>query len=87
MTVRGPGAASRPGAPPSSAGLPVDFSCRVPPFDIEAGLGRGRTRRLDRFSHLALAAARRAVADAGLDARTWDGERVGVPSWQASPAG
>ncbi|MFI9237312.1 beta-ketoacyl-[acyl-carrier-protein] synthase family protein [Streptomyces sp. NPDC053079] len=65
-------------ADPELAGLPVDFSCRVPPFDIEAELGRGRTRRLDRFSHLALAAARRAVADAGLDARTWDGERVGV---------
>ncbi|MGW7352295.1 beta-ketoacyl-[acyl-carrier-protein] synthase family protein [Streptomyces sp. NPDC054784] len=63
---------------PELAGLPVDFSCRVPEFDTVAELGRSRARRVDRFGCLALVAARRAVADAGLDARTWCGERVGV---------
>ncbi|WP_346538215.1 beta-ketoacyl-[acyl-carrier-protein] synthase family protein [Micromonospora sp. DPT] len=60
------------------AGLPVDFSCRVPDFDPGALLGRRLAWRLDRVSQLALVAAREAVADAGLDPKTWDGARVGV---------
>ncbi|WP_217201786.1 beta-ketoacyl-[acyl-carrier-protein] synthase family protein [Streptomyces buecherae] len=60
------------------AGLPVDFSCRVPGFDAAAELGARWARRTDRFSQFAVAAARRAVADAGLDPGAWDGERVGV---------
>ncbi|MFE6777003.1 beta-ketoacyl-[acyl-carrier-protein] synthase family protein [Streptomyces sp. NPDC057702] len=60
------------------AGLPVDFSCRVPGFDAAAELGERWARRTDRFSQFAVVAARRAVADAGLDPQAWDGERVGV---------
>ncbi|MBB4931895.1 3-oxoacyl-[acyl-carrier-protein] synthase II [Lipingzhangella halophila] len=60
------------------AGLPVDFSCAVPGFDADALLGRRTSWRLDRFSHLALVAAREAVADAGLTPRTADSDRVGV---------
>ncbi|MFI6347975.1 beta-ketoacyl-[acyl-carrier-protein] synthase family protein [Streptomyces sp. NPDC050560] len=60
------------------AGLPVDFTCRAPAFDAAAELGRARAFRLDRAAHLALLAARAAVADAGLDPRAWPGERVGV---------
>ncbi|MES4887532.1 beta-ketoacyl-[acyl-carrier-protein] synthase family protein [Streptomyces sp. NPDC096012] len=60
------------------AGLPVDFSCRVTDFDAETELGRASARRVDRFIQFALVAARRAVADAGLDRRTWEAERVGV---------
>lgn len=60
------------------AGLPVDFSCRVPGFDADATLGRRLAWRLDRFTHLALAAARAAVADAGLNPASWDGPRVAV---------
>ncbi|MFT2016205.1 beta-ketoacyl-[acyl-carrier-protein] synthase family protein [Streptomyces sp. 796.1] len=60
------------------AGLPVDFCCRVPDFDARAELGERWARRTDRFSQFALVAARRAVADAGLDPQTWQGERVGV---------
>ncbi|MFE2102862.1 beta-ketoacyl-[acyl-carrier-protein] synthase family protein [Streptomyces sp. NPDC059468] len=63
---------------PDLAGLPVDFSCRVTDFDAEAELGRASARRVDRFIQFALVAARRAVADAGLDRRTWEAERVGV---------
>jgi beta-ketoacyl-acyl-carrier-protein synthase II len=49
-----------------AAGTPVTGVCRVPPFDADAELGRGASRRLDRFTHLALLAAREAVGDAGL---------------------
>ena len=54
-------------------GTPVTISCRVPPFDPDAELGRGSKRRLDRFTHLALIAAREAISHAGLSD---DGERI-----------
>jgi 3-oxoacyl-[acyl-carrier-protein] synthase II len=60
------------------AGLPVDFGCRVPGFDADALLGRRLSWRLDRFTHLALLAAREAVADAGLDPASWDATRTAV---------
>jgi 3-oxoacyl-[acyl-carrier-protein] synthase II len=60
------------------AGLPVDFSCRVPGFDADAVIGRRLSWRMDRFTHLAIAAAREAVADAGLDPATWDAPRIAV---------
>ena len=47
-------------------GTPVTISCRVPEFDPDAELGRGAVRRLDRFTHLAVIAAREAIAHAGL---------------------
>ncbi|KUF19200.1 beta-ketoacyl-[acyl-carrier-protein] synthase family protein [Streptomyces silvensis] len=65
-------------ADPELQGLPVDFSCRVADFDAAAELGRAAARRTDRFVQFALVAARRAVADAGLDRRAWDAQRVGV---------
>lgn len=49
-----------------AAGTPVTICCRVPEFDPDAELGRGSARRLDRFTHLALIAAREAVGQAGL---------------------
>ncbi|MET7680509.1 beta-ketoacyl-[acyl-carrier-protein] synthase family protein [Streptomyces sp. NPDC005423] len=77
---------------PDLDGLPVAFSCRVPDFDVRRQLGHQRGRRFDRFTALALLAAREAVADAGLAAGTPVGPRVGVvmgvgtgsmQSWQA----
>ena len=59
----------------SEAGLPVTISCRVPPFDAEADVGKGASRRLDRFSQLAVLAARQAVAAAGAPS---DADRAGV---------
>jgi 3-oxoacyl-[acyl-carrier-protein] synthase II len=59
-------------------GMPVDFTCRVPGFDADALLGRRTAWRLDRYVHLALVAAREAIADAGLDTDEWDPTRVGV---------
>lgn len=63
---------------PELDGLPVDFSCRVPDDDLAQALGRGLRWRTDRFTQLALVAAREAVADAGLYPEEWDGDRVGV---------
>jgi len=50
----------------AAAGATMAISCRVPHVDVDAELGRGSLRRLDRFTHLAVIAAREAVAQAGL---------------------
>lgn len=47
-------------------GIPVTLCCRVPSFDPDAELGRGSSRRLDRFTHLAAIAAREALLHSGL---------------------
>jgi 3-oxoacyl-[acyl-carrier-protein] synthase II len=70
--------ASTAATDPELAGLPVDFSCRVPGFDPRRLVGRKATLQYDRFVQLALVAAQEAVDDAGLDPSTWDGARVGV---------
>src|SRR5919198_1187600 len=63
---------------PALDGMPVDFTCRVPGFDADEQLGRRTAWRLDRYVHLALVAAREAIADSGLDPKEWDPSRVGV---------
>jgi dodecanoy-ACP synthase len=63
---------------PELAGMPVDFSARVPGFDADKLLDRRIAWRTDRYTHLALVAAREAIADSGLDPATWNGARVGV---------
>lgn len=63
---------------PEFEGLAVDISCDVPDFDPSAELGGRLARRLDRFAHLGLAAARRAVQDADLCIADGPSERVGV---------
>ncbi|MGH3441058.1 MAG: beta-ketoacyl-[acyl-carrier-protein] synthase family protein, partial [Nitriliruptorales bacterium] len=77
--------AGRPAAAPDpdlvAAGIPATYSCRVPPFDPDEEIGRGASRRLDHFVHLALLAAREAVANAGLDLEGADQgvrDRVGI---------
>ncbi|PYC83193.1 3-oxoacyl-ACP synthase [Streptomyces tateyamensis] len=63
---------------PELAGLPVDIACRVKDFDAVAAHGPRLARRMDRFCHLALSAARLAVVDAKLDPTSWPSSRVGV---------
>ncbi|GHE62823.1 3-oxoacyl-ACP synthase [Streptomyces longispororuber] len=64
---------------PQLAGLPADFSCRVPLSSQELGDRVGRTSwRMSRCTELAVLAAREAVSDAGLDPATWDSQRVAV---------
>ncbi|MGI9100234.1 MAG: beta-ketoacyl-[acyl-carrier-protein] synthase family protein [Solirubrobacteraceae bacterium] len=63
---------------PALAGLQVDFSCRIPQFDADELLGRKIAWRIARFVQLALIAARQAVASAGLDSQTWEGDRIAI---------
>ncbi|KOV57976.1 beta-ketoacyl-[acyl-carrier-protein] synthase family protein [Streptomyces sp. MMG1121] len=63
---------------PALEGLPVDIACSVPDFDPSAEFGPRLANRLDRFAHLGLAAARRAVADAKLDVSQGPPQRIGV---------
>ncbi|GAA1961819.1 beta-ketoacyl-[acyl-carrier-protein] synthase family protein [Kitasatospora viridis] len=62
---------------PDLGDVPVPISCRIPDFDARTLHGRNAWR-MDRFVHLALAAAREAVTHANLDPNTWDGTRVAV---------
>ncbi|MFJ7209949.1 beta-ketoacyl-[acyl-carrier-protein] synthase family protein [Streptomyces sp. NPDC098789] len=63
---------------PELSGLPVAFSCRVDGIDPVQELGLRLARRLDRFIHLALIAARQAMADACLEPTARLSHRVGV---------
>lgn len=60
------------------AQVPVSFSCRVPQFDPDQLLGRRTAWRLDRFTQMAIVAAREAVRNAALHKDAWDGHRIGV---------
>ncbi|MGW7103828.1 beta-ketoacyl-[acyl-carrier-protein] synthase family protein [Streptomyces sp. NPDC054838] len=63
---------------PDLADLPVDIACSVPDFDPVSELGIRLAGRLDRFAHLALTAARRALTDAHLDMTSLRPDRVAV---------
>ncbi|MFF1836612.1 beta-ketoacyl-[acyl-carrier-protein] synthase family protein [Streptomyces sp. NPDC058231] len=63
---------------PELLGLPCDFMYTVTGLDTKAVLGVATHRLMDRFSQLAVIAAREAVADAGLGPAVWDGARVAV---------
>lgn len=73
-------AAAAPCVPhlPELEGLPCDFMYCVNDLDTRAVLGVAAQRLMDRFSQLAVIAAREAVADAGLDPAVWDSGRVAV---------
>ena len=57
--------------------FPVSFACEVKDFEPTAWIDLRASRRMDRFTHLALAAARMAEADAGLEIAPM-AERVGA---------
>jgi 3-oxoacyl-[acyl-carrier-protein] synthase II len=63
--------AGRSGAGPitqfDTTGYPVNFACEVQGLDVTDYVEYKASRRMDRFTHLALAAARQAEADSGLD--------------------
>jgi 3-oxoacyl-[acyl-carrier-protein] synthase II len=56
---------------------PVHFACEVKDFDPTEWIDRKQARRMDRFTHLILAAARQAVADAGLEIEK-EADRIGA---------
>lgn len=64
-------------ADPELDTLPVRISCRVPEFSAE-GLGFAGAWKWDRYTSFAIVAAREALAQAGLQAREWDGSRVAI---------
>ncbi len=63
---------------PDLAELPIQLSCRVPGFDPRVHVGGRQPWRLDRYTQLALTAAREAVSDAKLSTADWDDARVAV---------
>ncbi|GAA3006337.1 beta-ketoacyl-[acyl-carrier-protein] synthase family protein [Streptomyces fulvorobeus] len=73
-----PAALPSVGYRPELDGLPCDFMYTVPGLDTRAVLGVAAQRLMDRFSQLAVVAAREAVADAGLGPEVWDSGRVAV---------
>jgi 3-oxoacyl-[acyl-carrier-protein] synthase II len=71
----------RPGGGPITlfdpAASPVKIACEATGFDPTTVLDRKTARRTDRYTHFAVAAAREAVADAGLEIEP-DAERIGA---------
>ena len=55
----------------------VHFACEAKGFDPEQWIDRKTVRRMDRFTHLALAAARQAEADSGIDVGR-EADRIGA---------
>src|SRR5581483_10012197 len=55
----------------------VHFACEVKGFDPTNWIDRKDARRMDRFAHLVIAAARQAEADSGLDIRA-EADRIGA---------
>lgn len=58
-------------------GYKVHFACEVKDFDPTEYIDRKDARRMDRFAHLVLAAARQAEADSGIDIES-EADRVGA---------
>jgi 3-oxoacyl-[acyl-carrier-protein] synthase II len=56
---------------------PVHFACEVKDFDPTDWIDRKAARRMDRFTHLILAAARQAAADSGLEIEP-EADRIGA---------
>ena len=60
-----------------SSGYAVHFACEVKDFDPTEYIDRKQARRMDRFAHLVVAAARQAEADSGLSIES-EPDRVGA---------
>ena len=56
---------------------PVNFACELKDFDPKQWIDHKQARRMDRFTHMILAAARQAEADSGIDIAK-EADRVGA---------
>lgn len=54
------------------------FACEVKNFDPQEFIDRKEVRKMDRFTHFGMVTSDEAIADAGLDASSFDPNRVGV---------
>jgi 3-oxoacyl-[acyl-carrier-protein] synthase II len=54
------------------------FACEVKNFDVHNFIERKEARKLDPFSHYAMVAADEAIADAGIDTKSINPDRIGV---------
>jgi 3-oxoacyl-[acyl-carrier-protein] synthase II len=61
-----------------ASNMDVRFACEVKNFDPRSVMDHREARRTDRFTHLALAAAKEAVGDAGFSTERSDPDRCGV---------
>ena len=60
-----------------STGFSVHFACEVKDFEPTDYIDRKQARRMDRFAHLIVAAARQAEADSGLEIEP-EADRIGA---------
>ena len=60
------------------AGLDTTFAGEVKGFEVERVLDRKEARRMDRFTHFALAGAREAIAQSGLEIDAGSAPRIGA---------
>ena len=56
----------------------TQFACEVKNLDLNAYLDRKEARKMDRYTQLALVAAKQAVEDCGMDLEKEDKNRIGV---------
>ena len=56
----------------------TQFACEVKGLDITAYIDRKEARKMDRYTQLALVAAKQAVEDCGMDLEAEDKNRIGV---------
>ena len=54
------------------------FACEVKNLNVNDFLDRKEARKMDRYTQLALIAAKQAVEDSGMDLETEDKNRIGV---------
>jgi len=73
--------AGRSGAAPitqfDASDYGTTFACEVKDFDAKSVIDHKKARRMDRFAHLIVAAAREAEADSGLDIAS-EADRIGA---------
>jgi 3-oxoacyl-[acyl-carrier-protein] synthase II len=60
-----------------ASAYPVNFACELKEFDPRQWIDHKKTRRMDRFAQMIVAAARQAEADSGFDVEP-EAERVGA---------
>ena len=56
----------------------TQFACEVKGLDVNAYIDRKEARKMDRYTQLAIVAAKQAVEDCGMDLEAEDKDRIGV---------